>query len=72
MMTAPTTMIAMMMAMIPGSRYRSAAVVTVVVVGDVVDAGMSKFMWVCADEVKYAFDPANVAVIAYVPGTGGV
>jgi uncharacterized membrane protein YhhN len=61
-----------MMAMIPGSRYKSAAFDAGVVGFVVAAAGISKFMWVCDDEAKYELDPPNDAVIAYVPGTGGV
>ncbi len=69
---APMTTIATMIITDSGMKYWSANDV-VGVVGEVVAcAGISKFMWVCADEVKYELDPANVAVIAYVPGIGGV
>ena len=55
-----------------GTKYVSAAEATGVGAEVEAAAGSLNIMWVCAVEVKYELDPANVAVIAYVPGMLGL
>ena len=69
---APITTIAAIVIIDIGRKYWSAIDCGWAVGEAVACAGMSKLTWVCAEEVKYEFDPANVAMTVYVPGMSGV
>src|SRR3990170_2531273 len=69
---APTMAIAMIIAAPMPRRYISVGGKLTTSFGDAVGAASDTLRAVSADELKYDFEPANVAIIVYSPGISGV
>ncbi len=66
-----TATIAMIMAADTGRKYRSAMDAGIGVGSGVAGGASSTNMDVSADEPQYDLEPENVAIMVYLPGTGG-